>query len=496
MTQEAAIVHLSVPNERALTKLFNIGVHYIFKEKGSRVHAPDPFRAHSFYFISKEEDKATPTISLVEWSKLCIVATAFHEGRGATANWELLVGLLSKYSGLPIEGAPTEQETRIRELLVALFGFALIRPKDLEENSPPPEVQQQPGDLSQLVSQRTTNTAGAANGIEEEQQSTEAVDDTEIHHQLDRLPTDVFSPMRDAYADHPACCGITKYWFDQRRTGRYTLSDVDCLQSGLKVLIAQATANQFLFSDTQSPIKVQRPNNWIGCKDDWDLFRENDVPVLRARNCTRLSSSERGLCHSCRTVVNSNFYRLLRALADMDGDKKPHKFTANCHLSLNQKDVKLATQAHQIRMAKQQIRRLQEVVTKYRATHELETDASLVPQMATLLSNKNLQDSVEEYFDGKKWTRNDLIPILWKQTLDNAIQKGEHGSRRVRYTPLVIRFAVSICRKLGTRMYDWVSKVLQRHDQFSVKFLDKRRENSAVIIKSMVRGASPINGRF
>jgi hypothetical protein len=223
MTQEAAIVHLSVPNERALTKLFNIGVHYIFKEKGSRVHAPDPFRAHSFYFISKEEDKATPTISLVEWSKLCIVATAFHEGRGATANWELLVGLLSKYSGLPIEGAPTEQETRIRELLVALFGFALIRPKDLEENSPPPEVQQQPGDLSQLVSQRTTNTAGAANGIEEEQQSTEAVDDTEIHHQLDRLPTDVFSPMRDAYADHPACCDITKYWFDQRRTGRYTL---------------------------------------------------------------------------------------------------------------------------------------------------------------------------------------------------------------------------------------------------------------------------------
>jgi hypothetical protein len=72
MTQEAAIIHLSLPSKQALTRLFNIGVHYIFKEVGLRVHAPDPFRG-AFYFISKEEDKATPTISLVEWSKLCIV---------------------------------------------------------------------------------------------------------------------------------------------------------------------------------------------------------------------------------------------------------------------------------------------------------------------------------------------------------------------------------------------------------------------------------------
>lgn len=169
------MVALSLKNEKALKGLLKSDAQHIHRENGLKNGGVGPFfRWINFYFISPEDTKAVPTISLANWSRLCIAASKFCDNERDSLD-DKTVDSLYTYAGeaIPIEVTTRQKQSLIKDLIKDLFACsALVRP----------------GDLSQLVPQPTTNTAGAANGIEEEQQSTEAVDDTEIHHQLDRLP--------------------------------------------------------------------------------------------------------------------------------------------------------------------------------------------------------------------------------------------------------------------------------------------------------------------
>jgi hypothetical protein len=136
ISEEATLKELGLETSQQLKKLVNLSVQHIDAAVGLHSGAQGPFGQWiRFYFVSKDGTKAVAPISLGNWSRLCLAASALDEGKLECLDGKTITRLLI-YSGqsIPVEfTSETQQNMFLKDLVKELFAFGLLmQPSDVK----------------------------------------------------------------------------------------------------------------------------------------------------------------------------------------------------------------------------------------------------------------------------------------------------------------------------------------------------------------------------
>lgn len=121
---------------------------------------------------------------------------------------------------------------------------------------------------------------------------------------------------------------------------------------------------------------------------------------------------------------------------------------------------KMGSQATIIRTAIAKIKRLEIDIENDRVNHGVKLNDNQYTEIFNRESNEFFNES-----QAVTCSKNELCKLLWKNSMEAALDAKEKGKRTVRFTPIMIRFGIILQMKLKNGLYE----LFERHSIFLVQ---------------------------
>lgn len=173
-------------------------------------------------------------------------------------------------------------------------------------------------------------------------------------------------------------------------------------------------------------------------KDD----RTFQVNSVRCKEATQ----DGKICEECKSM-GSSFYRRCRQAVD----NREREFNPRTKVSTLQSPT-LAKRKFQ--SDSQEKKRLRQKIARLESKRLQKKGVSLPDDMKDLFDEET-EDLAMAYFEKENVSDDDIEKLLFLESLKNARRAQESGSKRVRHSPLMIRFCITLNVRLGRR--NWTS---------------------------------------
>lgn len=191
-------------------------------------------------------------------------------------------------------------------------------------------------------------------------------------------------------------------------------------------------------------------------KDDMFLVKElsDSLYSIHSVGCT---GSGDGKCEEC-TSVAQYFYRKCKAAVDLrarDHDRRTANVNVFTSPTLAQKKVE--SDKKTILSYRNKVFRLEAKLQRKKGIR--------LPDKLDNLFDEETERCAHEYFKDKQVSDDDVSKLLFMESLKNARIAEKSGSRRVRHSPLMIRFCITLNQKLGKRQWASIAKTFHLPSQ-------------------------------
>ena len=170
--------------------------------------------------------------------------------------------------------------------------------------------------------------------------------------------------------------------------------------------------------------------------------------------------------------------RASRPSSQADERTCPSSHTNYCHLTSDEKSIRLHRLQHEKRMLQQQLRRLQDAITESTATNGVILDEQLQDDITQLMKD-HTQDIHSTYEEGT------FQRLFWEQqTTANSLE----SSKSMRWHPLIIKWCLYLRHLSGNKAFELL------HDSGCIKLPSQRTlRDYTHYIKSQIGFSSEVD---